>query len=156
ASSRWTSSIAPSTEDEKMIADHTPTAPALEGKSPFELRLDQSRDVSESAVKQALTTGDMGFIHSFTTGSTVDGPGVRVVAWTAGCQWRCQYCHNPDTWHMINGMPVSLERAVNEIGKYRHGLKLMSGGFTLSGGEPLMQDRFAVRLLAAIRRMGIH
>ena len=33
----------------------------------------------------ALATGDMGFLHSFTTGSTVDGPGVRVVAWTTGC-----------------------------------------------------------------------
>jgi pyruvate formate lyase activating enzyme len=32
----------------------------------------------------------------------------------------------------------------------------MSGGFTLSGGEPLMQDRFAVRLLAAAQAMGIH
>jgi pyruvate formate lyase activating enzyme len=32
----------------------------------------------------------------------------------------------------------------------------MSGGFTLSGGEPLMQDRFAVKLLAASKKMGIH
>jgi pyruvate formate lyase activating enzyme len=32
----------------------------------------------------------------------------------------------------------------------------MSGGFTLSGGEPLMQDRFAVRLFAAAKDMGIH
>jgi pyruvate formate lyase activating enzyme len=32
----------------------------------------------------------------------------------------------------------------------------MSGGFTLSGGEPLMQDRFAARLLTAAKSMGIH
>jgi pyruvate formate lyase activating enzyme len=32
----------------------------------------------------------------------------------------------------------------------------MGGGFTLSGGEPLMQDRFAVKLLGAAREMGIH
>jgi len=32
----------------------------------------------------------------------------------------------------------------------------MKGGFTLSGGEPLMQDRFAVKLLAAAKAMGIH
>ena len=32
----------------------------------------------------------------------------------------------------------------------------MSGGFTLSGGEPLMQHRFAVKLLAAAKAMGIH
>jgi pyruvate formate lyase activating enzyme len=32
----------------------------------------------------------------------------------------------------------------------------MAGGFTLSGGEPLMQDRFAVRLFSAAQAMGIH
>jgi pyruvate formate lyase activating enzyme len=98
----------------------------------------------------------MGFLHSFTTGSTVDGPGVRVVAWTAGCMWRCLYCHNPDTWTMGNGLPLSLTRATEELRKYRHGLKAMSGGFTLSGGEALMQHRFAVKLLSAARALGIH
>jgi pyruvate formate lyase activating enzyme len=131
-------------------------ADPLEGKSPFELRVDQGREVPESAVKHAVDTGDVGFLHSFTTGSTVDGPGVRVVGWTAGCSWRCLYCHNPDTWNMMNGRPVPLERAVEEIGKYRHGLSIMAGGFTLSGGEPLMQDRFAVRLFAAVKAMGVH
>ncbi len=139
-----------------MIAEPSLPDQALEGSSPFELRLDQSRNVSESAVKEALRTGDMGFVHSFTTGSTVDGPGVRVVAWTAGCQWRCLYCHNPDTWSMINGIPVRLDRAIEELRKYRHGLNLMGGGFTLSGGEPLMQDRFALKLLGAAKAMGIH
>jgi len=128
----------------------------LEAKSPFELRVNLAGAFEESAVKTALRTGDMGFLHSFTTGSTVDGPGVRLVAWTAGCQWRCLYCHNPDTWNMINGMPVTLEHAIAEIAKYRHGLKIMSGGLTLSGGEPLMQDRFAARLLGAAKAMGIH
>ncbi len=129
---------------------------SLAAKSPFELRVNLGAGVSENAVKTALTTGDMGFLHSFTTGSTVDGPGVRLVAWTAGCQFRCLYCHNPDTWNMINGIPVTLDRAKEELAKYRHGLKVMSGGFTLSGGEPLMQDRFAVRLFSAAKAMGIH
>jgi len=128
----------------------------LEAKSPYELRVDQSADLSESAVKVALRTGDMGFLHSFTTGSTVDGPGVRVVAWTSGCHWRCLYCHNPDTWNMTNGRAVTLERAVEELRKYRVGLRVMSGGFTLSGGEPLMQDRFAVKLFTAAKELGIH
>jgi pyruvate formate lyase activating enzyme len=128
----------------------------LEAKSPYELRRNLGRHVSESAIKKAIATGDIGFLHSFTTGSTVDGPGVRVVAWTAGCQWRCLYCHNPDTWNLSNGMPVPLERAVDELKKYRRGLNVMAGGFTLSGGEPLMQDRFAVRLFTAAKAMGIH
>ena len=129
---------------------------ALVAQSPFELRVNLGGDVGELDVRRALATGEMGFLHSFTTGSSVDGPGVRVVAWTTGCQFRCQYCHNPDTWNMTNGIPVTLERATNELRKYRHGLRVMSGGFTLSGGEPLMQDRFAVKLLAAAHKMGIH
>ncbi len=129
---------------------------SLEGKSPFELRVGNSSNVTESAVRNALASGDVGFLHSFTTGSTVDGPGVRVVAWTAGCQWRCLYCHNPDPGNLLNGWPVPLEKAIAQLNKYRHGLKVMSGGFTLSGGEPLMQDRFAVKLFAAAKAMGIH
>ena len=133
-----------------------PPAEPLEAASPFELRLNQSSGATESFVRTSLETGDVGFLHSFTTGSTVDGPGVRVVAWTAGCQWRCLYCHNPDTWSMINGRAVPLEKAVAELRKYRRGLKVMSGGLTVSGGEPLLQDRFVVRLCLAARSMGVH
>lgn len=139
-----------------MTSDSPMPSASLEAKSPFELRLNQSSGAQESFVKKSLDTGDVGFLHSFTTGSAVDGPGVRVVAWTAGCMWRCQYCHNPDTWSMINGMAVPLERAVDELRKYRRGLKVMSGGVTLSGGEPLMQDRFAVRFCTAAKEMGVH
>lgn len=133
-----------------------PQALPMEAKSPFELRVHMGDDVPEQSVREALASGDMGFLHSFTTGSAVDGPGIRVVAWTTGCMWRCRYCHNPDTWTLSNGMPVSVAKAAEELGKYRHGLKVMSGGFTLSGGEPLMQHRFAAKLLAAAKKMGIH
>ena len=128
----------------------------LEAKSPYEMRVHLGDDVPETDVRSALKTGDMGFLHSYTTGSAVDGPGIRVVAWTTACMFRCQYCHNPDTWTLSNGIPVTLERAVDGVRKYANGLKLMHGGFTLSGGEPLMQDRFAVRLLAAVKEMGVH
>jgi pyruvate formate lyase activating enzyme len=129
---------------------------ALEAKSPYELRVHLGDAVPEQSVREALASGDMGFLHSYTTGSTVDGPGVRLVAWTTGCQWRCQYCHNPDTWTMSNGIPISVAKAAETLGKYRHGLKAMAGGFTLSGGDPLMQHRFAVKLLAAAKSLGIH
>ena len=131
-------------------------AASLAAKTPFELRVHLGDAVPEADVRTALATGDMGFLHSFTTGSAVDGPGIRVVAWTAGCMWRCVYCHNPDTWTMRNGLPVSIGQATAELAKYRHGLGVMKGGFTLSGGEPLMQHRFAVKLLGAARAMGIH
>ena len=134
----------------------TEPIPSLDAASPFELRVNLGQDVPETDVRAALASGDMGFLHSFTTGSAVDGPGVRVVAWTAGCMWRCRYCHNPDTWTMTNGMPVTIARATEVLRQYQHGLRVMSGGFTLSGGEPLLQHRFAAKLCAAAHAMGVH
>jgi len=128
----------------------------ITAKSPFVLRVNLSQNVPDAEARAALASGEMGFLHSFTTGSTVDGPGVRVVAWTAGCLFRCLYCHNPDTWSMKNGVPVTIERATEELRKYRFGLKTMSGGFTTSGGEPLMQHRFVLKLFRAAQSMGIH
>lgn len=139
-----------------MIHHPESQAPPLEASSPFDLRVNLGEAVPETDVRTALASGDMGFLHSFTTGSAVDGPGIRVVAWTTGCMWRCQYCHNPDTWTLRNGIPVAATRALEELRKYRFGLKVMAGGVTISGGEPLLQDRFVVKLLAGAKAMDIH
>jgi len=128
----------------------------LEAASPFELRVYHGRQVPESDIRTALATGELGFIHSFTTGSTLDGPGVRIVAWLAGCQFRCVYCHNPDTWNMTNGTPITLQRAKEQLRKYRQGLKKMKGGLTISGGEPLMQHKFVIKIFSAAKEMGVH
>ena len=128
----------------------------LVAKNPFELRVNLGSHVPETDVRKAVASGEVGFMHSFTTGSTLDGPGVRVVAWLTGCQFRCLYCHNPDTWTLTNGIPVPITRAIDQLKKYQHGLKTMRGGLTISGGEPLMQHRFAVKLFAAARTMGVH
>lgn len=134
----------------------TPETVPLEAVSPFEMRVHLGEAVPDMDVRDALKTGELGFLHSFTTGSAVDGPGIRLVAWTTACMFRCQYCHNPDTWTLKNGIPVTLERAIEGVRKYAYGLKMMHGGFTLSGGEPLMQHRFAARLFAAVKAMGVH
>lgn len=131
-------------------------APDLESGSEFELRVGLGNHVPEMDIRTGLSTGEIGFMHSFTTGSAVDGPGIRLVGWTAGCMFRCRFCHNPDTWTMTNGMPVPFSRAVETVRSYAPGLKTMRGGLTLSGGEPLMQARFAARLFAATKAMGVH
>jgi len=128
----------------------------LECKSPYELRIDLGKHIPEEQRRAAIASGDLGFLHSFTTGSAVDGPGIRLVAWTALCMFRCKFCHNPDTWTLSNGMPVTIGRATEELRKYATGLRAMHGGFTLSGGEPLMQARFAARLFAAAKQLQIH
>ena len=81
----------------------------------------------------------VGYVHSYEVGSTVDGPGLRFVGFLTGCLLRCQYCHNPDTWHKHNGRPVTVSRAMQQIGKYVQVLKISKGGITLSGGEPMVQ-----------------
>jgi pyruvate formate lyase activating enzyme len=130
--------------------------PPLHAADPFELRVDLGKAVPEVDVRSALKTGDLGFLHSFTTGSAVDGPGIRLVAWTTSCMFRCQFCHNPDTWTLANGIPVTVARAVDELRKYAKGLNVMRGGFTLSGGEPLMQHRFTAQIFRAAKDLRIH
>ena len=124
--------------------------------SPFDLRLSMAEKVDETDVKSALESGDWGFFHSFTTGSAVDGPGVRLVAWLTSCQFKCVFCHNPDTWKLSNGMPVPLSRAVEVVNQYRNSLRTMKGGVTISGGEPLMQYRFLSKFFPAIKNIGVH
>ncbi len=131
-----------------------PIAPPI--GSPFDLRVGISEKVDEIDIRSAMESGDWGFIHSFTTGSAVDGPGVRIVGWLSGCQFRCVFCHNPDTWKVVNGTPVRLERAVEVVSQYRQSLRTMKGGLTISGGEPLLQYRFLSKLFPAIHERGIH
>jgi pyruvate formate lyase activating enzyme len=130
--------------------------PPLLAASPYDLRVGLGEKVAEQDMRAALESGDVGFVHSFTTGSAVDGPGMRVVGWLAGCQFRCLYCHNPDTWKMTNGMPVTVERAAEVVKQYSRGLATMKGGLTISGGEPLMQHKFVIRVFRAVKAHGVH
>jgi pyruvate formate lyase activating enzyme len=98
----------------------------------------------------------VGYVHSYEVGSTVDGPGIRMVAFLTGCLLRCQYCHNPDTWHKHNGHPVTVSRAMQQIGKYAQVLKISKGGVTLSGGEPMVQRPFITRIFRRCKELGLH
>jgi pyruvate formate lyase activating enzyme len=124
--------------------------------SPYDLRVSLGEKVGETGIRAALDRGDWGFVHSFQAGSAVDGPGMRLVAWLSSCQFRCVFCHNPDTWKLTNGIPVTLTRAVEVVNQYRHSLHTMKGGLTISGGEPLMQHRFVLKLFAAVQKSGVH
>lgn len=97
-----------------------------------------------------------GWVHSYETGSTVDGPGVRITLFMSGCLLRCQYCHNPDTWHLKDGTRVELAQAIRRLGEFAPMLRAMEGGLTISGGEPLVQIGFTRGMLAAAKRMGLH
>jgi len=87
-----------------------------------------------------------GFVHSFEMGSAVDGPGMRFVLFMSGCQFRCLYCHNPDTIKMHNGSMMTVNQIIEEIDEYAPFLR-KAGGITISGGEPLMQAHFISEIL---------
>ncbi|MGN1061643.1 MAG: pyruvate formate-lyase-activating protein [Candidatus Scatosoma sp.] len=94
-----------------------------------------------------------GYIHSFESFGTSDGPGIRFVAFMQGCPMRCLYCHNPDT-RGAGGTAYEPEEVVSEILKYKN--YVASGGVTVSGGEPLMQAEFVTRLFSLLKARGIH
>ncbi len=87
----------------------------------------------------------IGKIHSIQTLGTLDGPGVRFVVFTQGCNLRCHCCHNPDTWDMSGGAEVTPGEIVEKAKKYR-GYFGEKGGITISGGEPLLQPDFVYEL----------
>ncbi len=96
-----------------------------------------------------------GFIHSFQSLGTLDGPGVRFVAFLQGCNLRCGCCHNPDTWERWGGMEYSSADVVNKAVRFKEyfGDK---GGITLSGGEPLLQPEFAHEIFRLSHKAGIN
>ncbi len=96
----------------------------------------------------------LGRIHSFESFGAVDGPGIRFIVFFQGCPLRCQFCHNPDTWHADGGREIEAAELVKNIAAYRNFIK--NGGVTLSGGEPLMQPEFAREVLTLCKKEGFH
>lgn len=97
-----------------------------------------------------------GRIHSLESFGTVDGPGIRFVAFMQGCPLRCQFCHNPDTWDPQGQCQYELtpEELLQEALRYRS--FIASGGVTLSGGEPLMQADFVKEYFRLCKEEGLH
>ncbi|MFF5158168.1 pyruvate formate-lyase-activating protein [Streptomyces sp. NPDC000348] len=97
-----------------------------------------------------------GRIHSWDLSTGVDGPGTRFVLFLSGCPLRCLYCANPDTWHMRDGRPATVDEVMAEIGKYRAFVTTAGGGVTLTGGEALLQPAFTAAVLRRCKELGLH
>ncbi len=95
-----------------------------------------------------------GYIHSKESFGTVDGPGIRYVLFMQGCPLRCIYCHNPDTWQIDGGRPVTVDEIIDEFNKNRPFYK--NGGITVTGGEPLLQTDFLIELFKRAKSENIH
>lgn len=78
--------------------------------------------------------------HNITKDDMLNGDGLRVVLWTAGCSHCCKGCQNPVTWDPNGGLPFT-EREKQEI--LRELDKSYISGITFSGGDPLHPDNAA-------------
>ncbi len=72
--------------------------------------------------------------HNITKDDMLNGDGLRVVLWVAGCSHHCKGCQNPITWDPDGGIPFD-EAAKQEI--FEQLDKDYISGITFSGGDPL-------------------
>ena len=98
-----------------------------------------------------------GIINSIETLGTLDGPGIRFVAFLQGCRLRCLYCHNPETWNLNSkdAIEISPQELVEKVEKYKNYYG-DDGGVTFSGGEPLLQPEFLLECLKLCKEKNIH
>lgn len=97
----------------------------------------------------------LGNIHSVESFGSADGPGVRYIIFLKGCQMRCKYCHNPDTWAGKNVEKQTADEVLEKALRYRNywGKK---GGITVSGGEALLQLDFLIDLFKKAKLQNVH
>ena len=72
--------------------------------------------------------------HNITKDDMLNGDGLRVVLWVAGCLHGCKDCQNPITWDPKGGLPFG-EAERQEI--FTELKKDYISGITFSGGDPL-------------------
>ncbi len=94
-------------------------------------------------------------IHSIESFGTVDGPGIRFVVFMQGCNLKCKYCHNRDTWNVNEGNIISLEELLDKIERYKSYILPSGGGVTVTGGEPLLQSKFLINLFSELKKRKI-
>lgn len=84
--------------------------------------------------------------HNITKDDMLNGDGLRVVLWVAGCTHKCKGCQNPITWDINGGLEFG-ESEKKEI--FDQLDQSYISGITFSGGDPLHpQNRQPVYELA--------
>lgn len=94
-------------------------------------------------------------IHSLETFGTHDGPGIRMVVFVQGCQFRCLYCQNPDSLDVHGGTLVEIKELVKRAIRQKNYFGT-EGGVTVSGGEPLLQRTKLTSFFKQLQENGIN
>ncbi|HEY8418833.1 MAG TPA: pyruvate formate-lyase-activating protein [Clostridia bacterium] len=97
----------------------------------------------------------VGYVHSIESLGALDGPGLRTVVFMQGCNLRCRYCHNPDTWQRSCGTVYTPQELLEKVIKFKPYFK-RNGGITVSGGEPLLQAEFLYEFFMLLKQENIH
>lgn len=95
-----------------------------------------------------------GRVHSIESFGAADGPGVRSIVFLNGCNLRCRYCHNPDTWAKQDFQLMTADEVLAKLLRFRMYWGA-DGGITASGGEPLLQLDFLAELFEKAHAAGI-
>ena len=91
-------------------------------------------------------------IHGFQKMTMLDFPGkVACTAFTAGCNFRCPFCHNASLVTKINNDEIYSQE---EIFDYLNKRKGVLDGVCITGGEPLLYDGI-VDFIKKIRELGL-
>lgn len=94
-------------------------------------------------------------VHSYESMGTFDGPGLRLVVFLQGCNFRCLYCANPDTIAPKGGTATAPEEIVRMAVSQKPFFG-KRGGVTFSGGEPTFQAKGLLPLFRRLKEEGIH
>ncbi|WP_321332393.1 pyruvate formate-lyase-activating protein [uncultured Bacteroides sp.] len=94
-------------------------------------------------------------VHSYESMGTFDGPGLRLVVFLQGCNFRCLYCANPDTI-AVNGGTATEPEEIIRMALSQKAFFGKKGGITFSGGEPTLQAQTLVPLFRRLKEEGIH
>ncbi len=94
-------------------------------------------------------------VHSIETFGTHEGPGIRLVVFLQGCNFRCVYCHNPGTQSPEGGKEMTSEDILALLEKQEPYFK-EKGGLTVSGGESLLQRKALIDLFTKAKMKGFN
>ena len=100
----------------------------------------------------------LGRVHSVESFGSADGPGVRYIVFLKGCNMRCKYCHNPDTWAKCgenDGAKLMTPQEVLKTAMRYKAYWKQTGGITVSGGEALLQIDFVTELFKFAKEKGV-
>ncbi len=95
-------------------------------------------------------------VHSYESMGTVDGPGLRLVVFLQGCNFRCLYCANVDTIDLKGDAREVEPKEIVDMALRQKPYFGKRGGVTFSGGEALLQARELIPLFRELKANGIH